>query len=240
MKKATIILGGGVGTRAGGDLPKQFQKINGKPMLWWSIEAFHKEDALTDIFVMLHPNFFDLWEELVAEIGKSNYIPHTILCGGRSRWHSVYNGLLSIDADEDLYVAIHDGARPMLSIDMIRRGWECAKAHNAAIPVVPLTDSIRNISNGMCDSVSVDRNEFVAVQTPQIFNSLLIKRAYTMPEDLRFSDASGKYGIPPFTDDASVVEYLGEKIWLYSGEPDNLKVTNPQDFAVADLLLRTK
>lgn len=236
MKKIAIILGGGSGVRAGGDIPKQFQLIGGKPMLWWSIEAFHKEDSSTVIYVMLHPNFFDLWDEFISGLPEDEYIEHIALCGGRSRWHSVYNGLLEVASNEDLYVAVHDGARPLVSIDMISRGWEAASKHKAAIPIIPLTDSIRKLTSETESHVE-DRTKYVAVQTPQIFRSDLLKKAYTMPDDPRFTDPTGKSGIPPFTDDASVVEAFGEKVSLYAGDTNNIKVTNPADFAIANLLI---
>ena len=239
MKKSAIILGGGSGLRAGGEIPKQFQSINGKPMLWWSIKAFHKEDPSTEIIVVLHPEYFDLWNELITKIPKDEHIYHNIVCGGRSRWHSVYNGLLEIDSETDSFVAIHDGARPLITIDMISRGWITAKNHRAAIPFVPLTDSIRKKNNEI-DSEAVNRSDFVAVQTPQIFDSALIKQAYTMPNDLRFTNPSGTFGIPPFTDDASVVESINHPIALYEGDINNIKVTNPMDFAIAETLMNKR
>lgn len=239
MKKTAIILGGGSGLRAGGEIPKQFQDINGKPMLWWSIEAFYKEDSSVEIIVVLHPEYFELWNKLTAKIPKDEYISHVIVCGGRSRWHSVYNGLLNIKPEIDSYVAIHDGARPLISTEMIHRGWVAAKCYQAAIPVVPLTDSIRKKNNDT-DSITVNRSDYIAVQTPQVFDSTLIKQAYTMPDDPRFTDPDGKFGIPPFTDDASVVESINHHISLYDGNANNIKVTNPIDFAIAEILMNNR
>lgn len=226
MKKAAIILAGGEGLRAGGGEPKQFRMLQGKPALWWSLKAFRDEDPTTRLIVVVHPNFIHEWENTIAVLEPNERFEQTIVCGGKSRWHSVYNALMEISADDDLYVAVHDGARPLITPAMIGRGWECALKNDSAIPAIPLSDSIRHLS-GQGESRCVARKDFVAVQTPQIFKSDIIKLAYAQPES---SD---------FTDDASVVEALGLHVSLYDGEPDNIKITYPRDLQVAHIIMNS-
>lgn len=224
MKKYAVIVAGGVGNRAGGSVPKQFQLIEGIPMLWWSVRAFHEEDPATKIILVLHPGFFDLWDILYSELPEEDRkIDVHISCGGRSRLESVKNGLMSVDRDGDSYVAVHDAARPMVTATLIRNGWDEVVKAKAAIPVMQVTSSIRKLDAE--GSVAVPRKDYVEVQTPQFFESKLLIDAYEQPltEDM--------------TDDASVAEAAGHKIKLFYGYPYNIKVTNNLDIKIAELLL---
>lgn len=215
----------GEGRRAGGELPKQFVKLLGIPALWWSVSAFHKNDPDTEIIIVLHPGFFDDFDILHAELpDKLKDIRFRLAAGGRTRAESVANGLMCIRDSEDALVAVHDAARPMITPDMIGRGWECAVRNNTAVPVVPVTDTLRRLEAE--GSVTVDRSRFVSVQTPQIFKADLLHRAYRLEDRVEF------------TDDASRVEALGINISLYEGMADNIKVTNPMDFTIAEALLK--
>ena len=224
MHKYAIIVAGGEGNRAGGVVPKQFQLIAGIPMLWWSVRAFHAEDPDTRIILVLHPGFFDEWDLLYAELPEADRkIDVHISCGGRSRLESVRNGLMSVPDGNDALVAVHDAARPLVSVEMISRGWLAAEESGAAVPAVGMTDSIRRIEAGV--SVSVPRKDYVKVQTPQVFDASLLKHAY----EGTLSDL--------MTDDASVVEAAGHKISLYEGSPYNMKVTEPLDIKIAETLI---
>lgn len=224
MQKYAIIVAGGEGNRAGGVVPKQFQLIAGIPMLWWSVRAFHAEDPDTRIILVLHPGFFDEWDLLYAELPEADRkIDVHISCGGRSRLESVRNGLMSVPDGNDALVAVHDAARPLVSVEMISRGWLAAEESGAAVPAVGMTDSIRRIEAGV--SVSVPRKDYVKVQTPQVFDASLLKHAY----EGTLSDL--------MTDDASVVEAAGHKISLYEGSPYNMKVTEPLDIKIAETLI---
>lgn len=227
MKKVAIILAGGEGLRAGGNEPKQFRMLAGKPALWWSLKAFIDEDPKTKLIVVIHPNFIYDWEETINQMPECDRFNQSLICGGHSRWHSVYNALLDIEAEDDLYIAVHDGARPLIDVQTIRRGWEHAYKYNAAVPTIPLSDSIRHIDTDN-HSCAVNRKEYVAVQTPQIFASHLIKKAYSLPE----SDS--------FTDDASVIEAIGGQISLYEGNTDNIKITYPHDISIAELIMNQR
>lgn len=234
MRKIAIILAGGEGHRAGGDVPKQFRVVCGKPMYQWSLEAFVKADSNTELVLVCHPGAFDLldildseWDERCASEGVKRPT-YKLVCGGRTRRESVEHALMDIDADENILVAVHDAARPLVSADMISRGWETAEQCGSAVPVVPIVDSMR-VRVDENATKPEDRSRFLAVQTPQVFNADILKKAYALPDS------------PTFTDDASIVqEYLGGSISVYSGISENIKVTVPTDFVVAEALLKHK
>lgn len=225
MKKECIILAGGEGRRAGAGLPKQFHNLGGVPLLWWSVRRFHEEDPSAGISVVLHPGFFDWWDVMVRELPDADReINVRLVCGGPSRAASVRNGLVGLPDDASTFVAVHDGARPLVDTAQIRRGWEAAENHGAAIPAIKVTDSLRELlPDG--GSAAVDRSRYVAVQTPQVFRADILREAYRLDDR------------PEFTDDASRVEACGHEIYLYEGSPENIKVTVPGDFKIAEALL---
>lgn len=209
--------------RAGGEVPKQFQMLCGLPVLWWSVKAFYSQDPDVKIRIVLHPGFFDLWDSIYSELPEEEKkIDFEMVCGGRSRLESVKNGIMTIE-DDDSLIAVHDAARPLVSVDMIERGWKSAEESGATIPVVPMIDSVRLLTPA--GSEAVDRSKYVRVQTPQIFNVKILKRAYEQELNAQM------------TDDASVVEASGKKISLYVGEEWNIKITNPSDFMLAETLM---
>lgn len=216
-KKYAIIVAGGSGTRMGGDVPKQFQNINGRPMLWWTLRAFHREDPATGLIVVLNPLCFDLWKELQMQIPAEERIYHLLASGGTTRTESVINGLALVADKECALVAVHDAARPAVSAGVIGRGWETAEQYGAAVPVVPVVDSLRKLDTDD-GSHAVDRSQYVAVQTPQVFDVKLLKDSY--------ASAPGAV----HSDDATAVEFAGHKVALFPGDPANIKVTNPGDF----------
>lgn len=223
MRKYAVIVAGGSGARMGGGIPKQFRNLCGRPVLWWSLKAFHEEDPHTSIILVLPEQFISLWKDFYDTLPESEKIPFSIAAGGKTRGESVKNGLALIP-DPDSLVAIHDGARPLVTPALISRGWAAAQEHGAAIPVMDVTDSLRKRTpNG---SEAVDRNEFAAVQTPQVFHTSLIKEAYNLVGD------------QSFTDDAAVAEYAGHTVKLFEGFHKNMKLTHPEDMAVAALLLK--
>lgn len=226
MKKYAIILAGGSGMRAGGDVPKQFQMLDGIPMLWWSVRAFYNEDSDTDIRLVMNPGFFDLWNIIYRDLpAEDKEIPVTLVCGGRSRLESVKNGIMGIQAEKDALVAVHDSARPLVGCELISEGWRVASEKYAAVPAVPVTDSLRRIgADGFSEAVA--RKDYVAVQTPQVFRCDILKSAYEKPLD------------DDMTDDASVVEASGVNVSLFEGSTRNMKVTNPLDMDIAALLMR--
>ncbi|MBD5272138.1 MAG: NTP transferase domain-containing protein [Bacteroides sp.] len=228
-KKYAVIVAGGSGSRAGGDVPKQFQMLCGIPVVWWSVRAFYEEDPETEIRVVLHPGYFDLWDILAADLPEDlRKIKVELVCGGRNRLESVKNGITRIDPGKgaESLIAVHDAARPLVSKDLIKRGWEAARKTGAAIPVVAMTDSIRHLTHH--GSEALDRSRYVRVQTPQVFYGDLLKEAYN------------RILLPEMTDDASVVEAGGKDIALYDGDEENMKITNPLDFKIAEQIIGSK
>lgn len=224
IKKYAVIVAGGTGSRLGGGLPKQFREIDGRPMVWWSMKAFMEADSSTHIILVIHPDYVEAWKELCSGLPDECLIEHEVVSGGASRTESVINGLSLIPDGEDFYVAVHDAARPLVSPEMIKRGWKAGRENDAAVPVIPVTDSLRILTGDV--SEAVDRSRFVAVQTPQVFRVSLLKQAYEIS------------GGAVFSDDASAVEAAGYMVGLYEGSPDNIKVTNPGDIEVAMLRMK--
>ena len=222
MKQYAVIVAGGSGSRMGGGIPKQFRSLNGRPMLWYSLKAFHDENPSTELILVLPEDFISLWNDYFLTLSERERYPHKIAIGGDSRSESVKNGLALID-DRDSLVAVHDGARPMVKSEIISEGWRAAEIHDAAIPVVQVVDSLRMITEE--GSRSVDRSKFVAVQTPQVFKTEMLIKAYDF--------ACGK----TFSDDASVMENYGCPVALFPGSEDNMKVTNPKDLSIASVLV---
>ncbi len=224
IDKYVVIVAGGEGLRAGGGIPKQFRMLGGEPVLWKSVKSFYKEDNKVKIIIVLHPSYVNLWKELYAGLpDEEKGIKPEIALGGISRAESVRNGLELIPENEQSYVAVHDAARPLVSEEMISRGWQAAIEAGAAVPYYEMTDSIRELTPE--GSKSVDRSHFVRVQTPQVFQTRLLKNAYS------------KGITPQMTDDASVYEAAGGKVSLYKGEASNIKITNPSDIKIAEILL---
>lgn len=217
--KITIIVAGGKGERMKAYIPKQFIEIQGKPILMHTLDVFHQFEASMKLILVLPAVQIDLWKELCIVHNFS--LNHEIIPGGNTRFDSVKNGLEAISAPA--LVAVHDGVRALVSVDTIARCFETAEKFDAAIPVVDLVDSIRQVTENA--SQSVDRNSFKLVQTPQVFDAELLKKAYEQEYT------------PLFTDDASVVEALGAKIKLVEGNRENIKITTEFDLKMAESIM---
>ena len=217
-KVGIIIVAGGSGKRMGGSLPKQFALVGGKPILVRTINALHEALPASRIVVVLPAEQIDFWRNYSSrfEVAK-----HSVVEGGAERFHSVRNGIEALSDAVDL-IAIHDGVRPFASKAMIQRVVECAAKSGSAIPVVEAIDSFRQIDDN--GSHIISRSSLRAVQTPQIFAAPIVRAAY----DTEFRS--------DFTDDASVVEYSGEKITLCDGERSNIKITTPADLVIAEAI----
>lgn len=219
MPRSAILVAGGSGKRLGGPVPKQFQTVKGRPLLMWTIEAFHRFDPGMDLIVVLPKEHFDIWKALC--MGHRFFITHEVVAGGEQRWHSVKAGLEKVEGDG--LVAVHDGVRPLVSSDLIARCFDAADKSAAAIPVVPVVPSIREATAE--GSRALDRSKLLAVQTPQCFHTDLLRKAFEQPYD------------PAFTDEATLVERLGVKVALVEGEENNMKVTNAMDMRVVEVLM---
>lgn len=229
MKKTAIIVAGGSGLRAGGDIPKQLQVLAGEPVFAHSIRAFRKHDPATRIILAVNAAYTDMFRACVSSMQQALKFDCTIVEGGSTRAGSVLNALKAMADEADMLVAVHDAARPLVSETTIARGWELAQMYGAAVPVVPLTDSIRHIDpQGV--SHAACRAEYVAVQTPQVFRREVLMHAYSLLQE-------GTIPADKVTDDASVAELAGYKINLYEGQSDNFKITGPHDLAIANLVI---
>ena len=213
-ERYAIIVAGGRGLRMGGELPKQFLPLCGKPVLMRTLELF--EGEVNRIILVLPEDHIPFWEELCEQYHFT--LPHTVALGGETRFHSVRSGL----------VAVHDGVRPLASKALIRRSFEEAERSGSTLPACPVTDSLR-LRQDEGKSEAVDRSRYMAVQTPQTFDLGRLQQAYQQAYS------------PLFTDDASVYEAasLGS-ITLIDGEETNIKLTTPRDLLLAELLLREK
>lgn len=221
LKKYAIIVAGGNGTRMNTPTPKQFLKLDGKPVLMHTISRFVEAGLNIEIILVLNKEQISLWQELCKE---HNFFTETKIAeGGENRFESVKNGLAQIEGDG--IVAIHDAVRPLVSAKTIHTTFKAAEMYGNAVPAIPLSDSIRQIDS--TKSIALDRTRYCVIQTPQCFHVDVLKKAYSVAE----------YKIH-FTDDASVVESSGEKIHLVDGNPDNIKITTPRDFVIAEALMK--
>jgi 2-C-methyl-D-erythritol 4-phosphate cytidylyltransferase len=220
MNKHALIVAGGSGIRMGQDIPKQFLHLAGKPILMHTIEKFYEYDNEINIVVVLPGSQIIYWENLVDEFSFT--IPHKTAIGGTERFYSVKNGLSYISAPS--VVAIHDGVRPLVSIETINRCFEAAMIYGNSVPVVTPSDSLRIVTNK--GSKPVNRELIKLIQTPQVFDTNKIQTAYNQ----KFN--------PAFTDDATVLEKTGEKIVLVEGNVQNIKITTPLDLLMAEELMK--
>lgn len=215
-----VIVAGGSGLRMGAAIPKQFLLLCGKPVLYYSIRAFLDALGGAQIILVAPESELDKARE-IADLFRDE-IDIKIVAGGATRFASVANGLKEVP--KNALVMVHDGARPLISTTLIRRCYEAASMNGSAIPVIPLTDSIREVSS--YGSRAISRDNLRVVQTPQAFSSNLLH------------DAFAQGYIPTFTDEASVVEWMGGTVQLVEGQWSNIKITNPDDLAIAEALLK--
>lgn len=206
----------------GGDVPKQFMLLGGRPIVMRTIDRF--VEALPDlrIFLVLHPDNVEMWKRLCKE--HDFRVDCQIALGGAERYHSVKNGLAAIGSESgDDIIAVHDAVRPLVSVEVIRRAYAEARQSGAVVPALPSVESVR-LMDGSGRSVAVNRNNVMLVQTPQVFSLALLREAYSQP----YRES--------FTDDASVVEGLGHAIQIIPSNRENIKITTPSDFRIAELL----
>lgn len=218
MKYYAIIVAGGKGLRMGGDVPKQFQLVGGRPVLMHTLQQFRNAMADLQIILVLPREQQDYWRERCRQYEFG--VEHRVADGGQTRFHSVKNGLALIPDGEEGIVGVHDGVRPFASADLIRRCYAAAVEAEAVVPAVPVVESLRHEERG-----AIDRKGYRLVQTPQTFSIPLLKAAYRQA----YREA--------FTDDASVVEAYGHRVAMIDGIRENIKLTTPFDMVVAEALL---
>lgn len=220
MKKYVIVVAGGKGLRMGGEIPKQFIPVHGKPVLMRTLEAFYTYDNQIELIVVLPVAQQDYWKQLCIQYAFS--LPHRIADGGETRFHSVRNGLRLVEGEG--LVGVHDGVRPFVSQEVIASCYDTAMQKAAVIPVIDVVETVRHLLPDE-RSETVPRSRYKLVQTPQVFTVELLKKAYAQVYN------------PDFTDDASVVEALGVPVCLVEGNRENIKLTTPFDLKVAEVLI---
>lgn len=203
----------------GNAVPKQFLLLNGKPVLQRSLEAFAAFDPTMTCIVVLPETQISYWKDLCEKYSCN--VPHLVVSGGKERFDSVKNGLKAISAEG--FVAVHDGVRPLVTMEMLRDGFETAEKFGSAIPYVDSVDSLRMIDGET--SKTLDRTKIKRIQTPQIFDVSQLKDVMDVEYRLEF------------TDEASVWELAGKKLYFYKGSEQNIKITTPYDLKIAEVLL---
>lgn len=219
-KYGVVIVAGGSGTRFGNEIPKQFLTLNQFPVLMHTIRQFSQSIEKIEIAVVLPANHHETWKKLCAEYDFN--IPHHVSYGGTERFYSVKNGLEKV-ADCEL-IGIHDGVRPLTPQKLIQQCFESAGRHGSCVPVIPVTDSLRN--GNYQQNKPISRENLYRVQTPQVFRQSWIMKAYEQEFD------------PAFTDDATVLEKLGYPVFLTDGTEKNIKITKPEDLNLAAFYLK--
>lgn len=219
MKKIALIVAGGKGSRMNNDIPKQFLLLKNKPVLYYTLKAFIDAYENIEIILVLPEEHIGKGQEII-----DGYFHHSrirITAGGRTRFHSVQNGLALIN--EESIIFVHDGVRCLITSDLIKKCYETAVENGNAVPAVECGDSVRLLT--ATGNKIVDRNKVRLIQTPQTFHSKILLPAYKI-------DYKDK-----FTDEASVVEAYGLTINLIEGEKNNIKITTPADLHLAGILL---
>ncbi|MDE0560164.1 2-C-methyl-D-erythritol 4-phosphate cytidylyltransferase [Algoriphagus sp. NF] len=220
MQKAAVLVAGGRGTRMGAPISKQYLPIAGLPILMHTLSVFHQVDSAIELILVIPKDDFAYWKELCLKFQFR--IPHQLIAGGNSRFQSVKNGISAISFEEGL-VAIHDGVRPFVNESVIQESFDKAAETGSAVAVVALKDSIRKLTDDGKNFYQ-ERQYFRLVQTPQTFDLKRIRKAFQVTE------------LPQFTDDATVYEHQGWEVTLISGNPENIKITTPEDMDYAAYL----
>lgn len=223
-----IIVAGGKGLRMGGEVPKQFLPIGGKPVLMRTLERFREYSANLQIILVLPEAQQDYWRDLCQQYkfplpskGAEGGF-YQLANGGETRFHSVQHGLALIPDDAQGVVGVHDGVRPFVSVDVIRACFEAARKEKAVIPVTPVVETLRHIEKG-----NLYRADYRLVQTPQTFDIQLLKAANRQPYQ------------ETFTDDASVVEAYGQQVAMVEGNRENIKITTPFDMIIGEAIIHS-
>jgi len=223
-----VVAAAGAGSRMGSRINKQYLLLNNRPVLAYSLDIFEQFDAVDEIIIVARESELSYCEQEIVK--KYNYRKVSrVIAGGPERQDSVWAGLSHLD-DQTAYVAVHDGARPLLSLDLLQALYQEARRWGAAIPGVIARDTLKMIDRDSFVSHTLDRSSVVAVQTPQIFQFQELKRAY---QEAFYDDFRA-------TDDASLFErYIG-RVKVVAGQYDNLKITTPEDIIIAESLLKAR
>lgn len=221
QEKSVIITAGGLGKRMKSPLPKQFMLLGKIPLLMQTIQLFYDYDSEIELILALPEDWIDHWKEL--QIGHMFTIPHIVVSGGNERFHTVQNALKKCTGK---FVAVHDGVRPFVEQSLLQFCFASLKEHSAVIPLLSIKESVRFLTHDKTETL--DRNNYKIVHTPQFFHSDVLKKAYLQAYHSLI------------TDDASLVEQMGEKLFFVESNEENIKVTTANDFLIAEVILASK
>lgn len=219
MQKSVIITAGGLGKRMGSDLPKQFLVLGGKPVLVHTLELFYKYDPTIEIILTLPNDWRGYWETVIDKYYCR--VPHVVVNGGEERYHSIQNALKRCSGS---FIAVHDGVRPFVSFETLDRCFSALNQYESVVPVMKLKESLRQMSEK--SSKAVDRANYRLVHTPQCFKAAVLRKAYEQEYHEKV------------TDDACLVEELGYTIHLVESNEENIKLTTPFDFLIAEIIVQ--
>ncbi len=214
-----IITAGGIGKRMGSSIPKQFIEVAGIPLLMHTINCFYSFNSDCQIIITLPEDWKEFWNQLIKK--HSFKVPHLVVEGGIERYDSIKNALSKC---ENEIVGVHDGVRPLVSHATIQRCLQLAQEKGTAIPTLTLKESLRKINEDKTESV--ERKNYLSVQTPQFFTKEIIEKAYEIPFHMAI------------TDDASLIEEAGFTIEITEGNEENIKVTTPFDLQIINLFIK--
>jgi len=223
---SAIILAGGRGTRMGSDISKQFIEVDGKPMLYYTLNTFINSELIKEIILVLPKNEIEYCK--INVLDKYNLNVNKIVEGGKERQDSVYNALKEVGNSE--LVLIHDGARPFTTDRIIEEGITFARKYGAAAPGVTPKDTIKVLDSNNFSKETPNRNTLVSIQTPQVFKTDMIISCH---EKVREENVK-------VTDDTMVVERYNHKVYIYNGDYENIKVTTKEDLILAEKLVNAK
>ncbi len=220
MSVCAVVPAGGSGTRMGGTVPKQFQYLNGKPILYYTLKTLQDCGSIAEIILVVPKNEYEA--ACTDWLGKPEIVKK-IVVGGVKRQDSVYNGFCEVSQDTEI-VLVHDGVRPFLSKKMISESIGAAREYGAAITAIPVNDTIKRVDPSGLVSETIDREGLWRVQTPQAFRYSLLQDAFNKAKSESF------YG----TDEGTLIEYLGEPVKIVEGSEQNIKITRPEDLELSE------
>ncbi len=219
MSVCAIVPAGGSGTRMGGTVPKQFQSLNGKPILYHTIKTLQNCETISEIILVVPEKEYETAN--TDWLGKLEIVKKVVI-GGEQRQDSVYNGFCEVSQDSEI-VLVHDGVRPFLSQKMIADSIDAAREYGAAITAIPVHDTIKRVDTSGLVSQTIDREGLWRVQTPQAFRYSLLLDAFHKAKSENF------YG----TDEGALIEHLGEPVKIVEGLEQNIKITRPEDLELS-------
>jgi 2-C-methyl-D-erythritol 4-phosphate cytidylyltransferase len=223
MKTQVVLPVAGSGIRMNHSTPKPLLLLNGKPLFLYSLDVFEKCGLVESVIVVAHPDYMTEYKSWILRHGLNKVAE--LIPGGETRRESVYAGLKEVDADTDI-VLVHDGARPLVTLDVVEKSIALCRDFDAVISAVPVKSTIKRVQgNNLLVEETLNRKELWEVQTPQTFRAKVLRQAHDT--------------LPPqdFTDDAAMVEAIGGKVRILPGQYSNIKITTPEDLLIAQALL---